>query len=448
MTLGFHVGAAEPREGGPIGVAGPQRGVRAIRAVQHPDERVQLGVRRLVQHPPVEPASFRPLGHLPELLAHEQQLLARVSPHVGEEGAHVRELLPVVARHPREKAPLAVHDLVVADRQHVVLAEGVDERERELALVVRAVHRIALDVLQRVVHPAHVPLEPEAESGAAGRRGDAGEARGFLGDHRDPGVALVGRGVDLLEERDRLEVLAAAVDVGGPFALFARVVEVEHRGDGVDAQPVDVELLEPEESVGDEEVAHLAAAVVEDVGAPVPVLAAAGIRVLVERLAVEPCEREGVLREVTRHPVHDHADVGLVEPVDEVAQVVGVAEAAGGGEVSGDLIAPRAAERVLGERHELDVREALFGHVVDQLVGGIPVRQPGPPRREVHLVHRHGARERLRARSTGQPVGVVPGVLGLHDDGCRGRRDLGELGHRVGLRDPAAVPREQLVLVG
>ena len=52
-----------------------------------------------------------------------------------------------------------------------------------------------------------------------------------------------------------------------------------------------------------------------------------GIGVLVERLAVEARERPVVLREVPGHPVHDHADAGLVQAVDEVPQVVGVAEA-------------------------------------------------------------------------------------------------------------------------
>jgi hypothetical protein len=63
-------------------------------------------VRRLVEHPPVQAAVLGPLRQLPEVLAHEQQLLARVPPHVAEEGAHVRELLPVVARHLREQLPL------------------------------------------------------------------------------------------------------------------------------------------------------------------------------------------------------------------------------------------------------------------------------------------------------------------------------------------------------
>ena len=70
------------------------------------------------------------------------------------------------------------------------------------------------------------------------------------------GVVAVDDLVEPLEEGDRLQVLAAAVAVGHPLARLARVVEVEHRGDRVHAQAVDVVLVEPEERVGDEEVAR------------------------------------------------------------------------------------------------------------------------------------------------------------------------------------------------
>ena len=95
--------------------------------------------------------------------------------------------------------------------------------------------------------------------------------------------------VQLAEEVDGLEVLAAAVHVGNPRAGRAGVVEVEHRGHGVDPQAVDVELLQPVQGVGDEEVAHLVAAVVEDERAPVGVLAlGAGRRA---RTAAVPSKR-------------------------------------------------------------------------------------------------------------------------------------------------------------
>jgi hypothetical protein len=42
---------------------------------------------------------------------------------------------------------------------------------------------------------------------------------------------------------------------GNPLALLARVVEVEHGRDGVDAQAVEVVLLEPVKGVGQEKFA-------------------------------------------------------------------------------------------------------------------------------------------------------------------------------------------------
>ena len=245
----------------------------------------------------------------------------------------------------------------MADRQEVVLAVGVHERERQQVVVVLPVDGVLPDVAQGVVHPAHVPLQAEAQ--AAGVRGlrDAGPGGGLLGDRDDAGHPLVGRGVGLLQQPDRLEVLAPAELVGQPLAVLAGVVEVEHRRHRVDAQAVDVELLAPVDGVGDEEVAHLHPAEVEDVGAPVGLVPATRVRVLVQRLAVELRQRPGVAREVRRHPVEDHADPGLVQAVDEVAEVVGAAEPGRGGVVPGDLVSPGRAVRVLHHGEELDVRE-------------------------------------------------------------------------------------------
>ena len=113
-------------------------------------------------------------------------------PHVGEERAHVRHLLPAVARHLVQQRTLAVHDLVVRDRQHEVLGVRVHHRERHLVVVVAAVDRREAQVLQRVVHPAHVPFEAEAEA-ADIRRLRHGRPRGRLLGDRDDARAPAGR---------------------------------------------------------------------------------------------------------------------------------------------------------------------------------------------------------------------------------------------------------------
>ncbi|MNR43571.1 hypothetical protein D3C85_1622060 [compost metagenome] len=126
-------------------------------------------------------------------------------------------------------------------------------------------------------------------------------------------MRLVDRGVDLLKEGDGLEVLPSAKPVRLPLPFLAGVVEVEHRGDGVHAQAVDVEFVEPVQRVGDKEVADLAASEVEDQRSPVGVLTQGGVRVLVQRLAVELRQRPGILREVCGDPVEEYADARLVQ---------------------------------------------------------------------------------------------------------------------------------------
>ena len=208
-------------------------------------------------------------------------------------------------------------DLVVRERQHEVLVPGVDHREGELVVVEAPVDRLLREVLERVVHPAHVPLEAEAEAAEMGGPRDARPRRGLLGDREDPRLAVVEHLVQLAQEGDGLEVLAAAEGVRHPLARLARVVEVEHRRDRVDAEAVGVELAHPVERVREQEVPHLVPAEVEDERPPVGMRAAARVLVLVERRAVEAAERELVAREVRRHPVQDHADPGLVQRVDE-----------------------------------------------------------------------------------------------------------------------------------
>ena len=219
----------------------------------------------------------------------------------------------------------------------------------------------------------------------------------LLGEREHAGVARVQRLVQLLEEVDRLEVLVAAEHVRHPLAGLARVVEVEHRGDGVDAEPVDVVLAQPEERVREQEVAHLGPAVVEDERAPVGMRAAARVGVLVEVRPVEVGERPVVAREVGGDPVEDHADAALVQAVDEVAEVVGRAEARGRREVAGHLVAPGAGERMLHDRQQLDVREAEVGDVVGELVGELAVREGAVARRAGCAATSRGGPRRSRS---------------------------------------------------
>ena len=217
--------------------------------------------------------------------------------------------------------------------------------------MVLAVHRVLGHVAQGVVHPAQVPLEAEAETANVGGPGHHRPGSRLLGHGKDAGMAFVDQFVHALEECDGLQVLVASMHVGDPLSVLAAVVQVEHGRHGIHAQSVDVVLVKPEQGVGRQKIGDLGAAVVVDQGAPFHVTALARVGVLVKVGAVEPDKTVLVLGEVSRHPVKNDADAGLVAGLYEGAKVVGRTETAGRRKQADGLVSPRAVEGKLVDGH-------------------------------------------------------------------------------------------------
>ena len=249
--------------------------------------------------------------------------------HVPVERPQRGVLLPGVARHLVEHRALAVHDLVVRERQHEVLAEGVEHRERDVVVVPRAGAPGPARVGEHVVHPAHVPLVGEAR---ARRRRRAGSPPGHEVDSSAmvtvPGTRPCVSRVQLLQERRPPRGSRARRTGWASTPRRPRVVQVQHRGHGVDAQAVHVELLEPVQRVAQQEGPHLVAAVVEDRACP-----SRGARPASGRRArTARCRRSAPAR--ARPSGKWPGTQSSITPgraggsVDEVAEVVGRAEAA------------------------------------------------------------------------------------------------------------------------
>src|SRR5262249_10131134 len=163
-------------------------------------------------------------------------------------------------------------------------------------------------------------------------------------------ATLADDGVEMAQEVDGFQMLAPAIDVGDPLAGGAAVVAIEHGGDSVDAQAVDVEMLQPMERARDQEALHLASPEIVDGSVPVLGETLARIEVLVEGSAVEARQTVRIGREMRRHPVEDEADAGAMQAVDEAPETLRRAVASGRREQAERLVAPRAAERMLGDR--------------------------------------------------------------------------------------------------
>src|ERR1041385_5258543 len=103
--------------------------------------------------------------------------------------------------------------------------------------------------------------------------------------------------------------------------------------------------------------------------------ALARIGVFEQMRAVEIREAVLVGRKMRRYPIEDHADAVLVQHVDEVHEILRRAVAARRREKSRALVAPRAIERMLHDRQELDVREIHLAHVLGERAGDLAIAE-------------------------------------------------------------------------
>ena len=376
--------------------------------------------------------------------------------HIGQIGARTRKLLLVGTKVAVEQRELAVHHLVVRYGKHEPLAEGVGQGEGELVVMLRTEVGILLEIGERIVHPAHVPLHGKAKS-AVFKACDVGPRGGFLGHGHHVGMAFGQNAVELLEEGNGLEALASAVDVWHPLAGALVVIEIEHGGDRVHAKPVQMVLLDPEEGVGDEEGLHLLASHVKLARAPGLMLHAVRALVFVQGLSVKLTETVRVLRKMRGDPIQDHADARLVKGVDEGHKLLGRAEARGGGVVAADLVAPGAVEGELAHGQDLNMRVAHLLDVGHELRGkltvgiGLAVLVP-PPRAQMQLIDVDGLGKDLFSGKTrfavAQPALVVPDVarkIGDHRGGLGGALHGKAVG--IGLEELAAVIAQEEFVV-
>ena len=219
------------------------------------------------------------------------------------------------------------------ERQHKVFAEGVHQPESQQVLVVAAVHRVELHVVQRIVHPAHIPFEVKAQAatGQVRRRraAHAGKGGGLFGNHQSTRPLHADLVVQAAQKFHRLQVFAPAVAVGYPLAGATAVVAVKHGRHGIDPQAVDTKTLQPIEGVADQKVAHLGAAEVVDQRVPVLVKTFFGVGVFVQMRAIEIGQAVRVAGEMRRHPIQNHTQSSRMGSVHKVLKIFRAAKARG-----------------------------------------------------------------------------------------------------------------------
>ena len=180
------------------------------------------------QQMPVEAGVMVPLAALGKFVPHEQQFLARECPHPAVVGAQVSEFLPCVARHPIENRFFTVDHFIMRQRQDEVFSVVVEHPEGQFIVMILTINRVELHVVQGVMHPAEVPLVPEAQTAHVLRTRNAREIGRLLRHCHRTGNLLTKNTVGIPQEFNRFKIHAPAKFVRDPLPLFTAVVAVNH----------------------------------------------------------------------------------------------------------------------------------------------------------------------------------------------------------------------------
>ncbi len=134
-----------------------------------------------------------------------------------------------------------------------------------------------------------------------------------------------------------------------------------------------MELVRPENRIGNQEIADAWAAVIIDQRSPVGMSSLPGILMLIDTASVKTGQPVDIPGEMGRNPVQDHANPLSVHIIHKIHKIIRRAVPAGGCIISRHLIAPGGIQRMLHHREKLDMGIAHLLHILRQLHGNLPV---------------------------------------------------------------------------
>ena len=88
-------------------------------------------------------------------------------------------------------------------------------------MVILAVNGIFSEIVQGIVHPAHVPFHAESKAANIGGLRNHRPGGRLFRNHLDIGKCLIHLFVEALQERDRFQVFPSAETVGNPVSVVA-----------------------------------------------------------------------------------------------------------------------------------------------------------------------------------------------------------------------------------
>ena len=137
-----------------------------------------------IQKIPVEFPFLRKFSFLSKFLTHKNQLFARMCCHVTVRQTKCSKFIRNTSRHFRKHGAFHVNDFIVAQDKHKIFRILVNHAEGEHTMTPFTKQRVGADVLQIIIHPAHVPFQIKVKAALFDRTGHLRPRRRFLSNRK------------------------------------------------------------------------------------------------------------------------------------------------------------------------------------------------------------------------------------------------------------------------
>ena len=173
-------------------------------------------------------------------------------------------------------------------------------------IIVCTIFRTSTEIVQGIVHPAHVPFIVKSKTALGNRIGNFREGSGIFGCEDRRWVEILESLVHVLKELYCIQVY--------PTSRVA--LPVDRAADRIHTDTVHVEFTHPVIGTGLQETSCFAAGMHKVAASPFADTDSR-VRILIKRSSVIICQTVSVHSEMNRNKVHQHADAVFVAGIHE-----------------------------------------------------------------------------------------------------------------------------------
>ena len=205
---------------------------------------------------------------------------------------------------------------------------------------------VQLHIFQEVIHPAHVPFQGKSKAVILCLTCNLRPCGRLLCNHHSTMVSSKNHCIQMLKKLNCFQILISAIFIGYPLTIILSIIQIQHGCNGIHTKTVHMTLLDPEQSICDQEVLYLRSAIIVDLGSPVRMFPLLRICIFKGSCAVKVSESVCIAWKMCRYPVKDYANLILMEVIDHICEIFRRTITGGRSIISGHLISPGAVKWV------------------------------------------------------------------------------------------------------